>query len=345
MTKEGVGKIMIIDDENVVRELVSDMVGSLGYDVIDFSDPKKAIDYYRLNYETISLVFLDMIMPGLNGRETFFLLKKINRDVRSVILSGFSLNEDIEKILEEGCYAYIKKPIKIDELEKTLNMVLDLKKKEEIEIVSDSDPEIISFSEYNMDEELETLGMNAEIFVKMLKGFVENYSDAGNRMVYLAKEKKYDELFIFSHSIKSIAAGIGLLRLKAFSEVVESSCLEKNFADIESEAEYFKTEINNALDKVKEYLYKISDKDDSIKIAEKKETVETMVSYIDLLIKFAGKGRPRAVREVFEKNIVPAIAPFLDGNFKNDVAKMIKGYNFNDLENYLKEVRNSLNKG
>lgn len=345
MTKEGVGKIMIVDDEDVVRELVSDMVNSFGYDVVDFSDPKKAIDYYKLNYESISLVFLDMIMPGLNGRETFFLLKKINRDVQSVILSGFSLNEDIEKILEEGCYAYLKKPIKMDELEKTLNMVLNSKKKQATEIVFDDDPEIISFSEHNMDEELENMGMNAEIFVKMLKGFVENYSDAGNRMVNFAKEKKYNELFVFSHSIKSIAAGIGLLRLKAFSEAIEGSCLEKNFTDIESEAEYFKTEMNNALDKVKEYLYKISDKDDSIKIAEKEETVETMVSYMDLLIKFAGKGRPRAVREVFEKNILPAIAPFLDGNFKSDVAKMIKGYDFNDLESYLKEVKNDLNKG
>ena len=341
---EEIGKVMIVDDEDVVRELVSDMVDSLGYDVVDFADPKKAIDYYKNNHESIAVVFLDMMMPGLNGRETFFLLKKINRNIRSVILSGFSLNEDIEKILEEGCYAYLKKPVRMDELEKTLNMVLDLEKKEVIEITPDDAPEIISFSEYNMDEELENMGIKAEIFVKMLKRFVENYSDAGNRMVDFAKKKKYDDLFIFSHSIKSIAAGIGLLRLKAFSEVIESRCLEKNFAEIESEAEYFKTEIDNAIDRVKEYLYKISDKDDSIKIVEKKETVETMMSYIDQLIKFAGKGRPRLVREVFEKNIVPAIAPFLDVNFKNDVAKMIREYNFNDLESYLKIVKNNLGK-
>jgi len=342
---EKIGKVMIIDDEDVVRELVSDMVDSLGYEVIDFSDPKKAIDYYKKNYKEVSVVFLDMIMPGLNGRETFFLLKEINRSIRSVILSGFSLNEDIEKILEEGCYAYLKKPVKMDELEKTLNMVLNLEEKVVVEVASDDDPEIISFSEYNMNEELENMGMSAEIFVKMLKGFVENYSDAGNRMVDFAKKKKYEDLFIFSHSIKSIAAGIGLLRLKAFSEVIESSCLEKNFAEIESEAEYFKTEIDNALDKVKEYLYKVSEKNNSVKIAEKKETPETMTPYIDQLIKYAGKGRPRMVREVFEQNIVPAIAPFLDVNFKNDVAKMIKGYKFNDLETYLKEVKNSLNKG
>ena len=338
-------KIMVVDDEDVVRELVSDMIGSLGYEVIGFADPKKAIDYYKKNHEYISVVFLDMIMPGLNGRETFFLLKKINRDIKSVILSGFSLNEDIEKILEEGCYAYLKKPVKVDALEKTLDMVLHSEKPGGTMTGADDEPEIISFSEYNMDEELENTGMDAKIFIRMLKRFVENYSDAGNKMIDLAKGKKYEELFVYSHSIKSIAAGIGLLRLKAFSEIIESSCLEKNLSEIESEALYFKTEMDSALDRVKEYLHKVKEKVGETKIAEKKETVETMIFYIDRLIKYSEKGRPRQAKEAFEKYIVPAIAPFLDVNFKYEVAKMIKDYDLNDLEVYLKKVKNSLNKG
>jgi len=347
MGSDAVGKIMIIDDEDVVRELIKDMVESLGYQVVDFSDPKKAIDYYKENYESITVVFLDMIMPGLNGRETFFLLKEINRDIKSIVLSGFSLNEDIEKILKEGCCAYLKKPVRINEFERTLDMVLnpDVKNDMKFGIDESTDvPEIISFGEYNMDEEFNNMGLNEEIFTKMLKRFIENYSDAAVKMVELAKKKKYDELFIFSHSIKSIAAGIGLLRLKAFSELIESSCLEKSFSEIESEVEYFKTEFDCVLDKIAEYLFKVKEKDGADKIEEKEENVESIVVYIDELIKYAGKGRPRQIREIFEKKFIPAIAPFLDVSFKNDVAKMIRNYNYNELIIYLKKIKNSINK-
>lgn len=339
-------KIMIIDDENVVRELVSDMVESLGYTVIDFADPKKGIDYYKKNWEEVDLVLLDMIMPGLNGRETFFLLKKINRDIKSIVLSGFSVNEDIEKILKEGCYAYLKKPVKVDELERTIGKVLNFESIDNKIVAEDDDPEVISFSEYNMEEGLENTGMNPQIFIKMLKRFVENYSDAGEKISKLFNEKKYNELFVYSHSIKSLAAGIGLSRLKAFSEIIESSCLGKNYSEVEHEVEYFKKEIENALDRVRSYLEKNEEKEEVENEEEEKDApVEVMVSYINKMIKYSEKGRPFKVREIFEKSVIPSIAPYLDPNFKYEVAQMVRNYDFNDLATYLKEVKNSLNKG
>ena len=338
-------KIMIIDDEDVVRELVSDMIESLGYEVTGFSDPKKGIDHYKKNWENIDLVLLDMIMPGLNGRETFFLLKKINRNIKSVVLSGFSVNEDIEKILDEGCYAYLKKPVKVDELDRTIQKVLNSESMDENIIDNDNDPEIISFSEYNLEEGLENTGMDSEIFIKMLKRFVENYSDAGDRVSAMFREKKYNELYVYSHSVKSIAAGIGLLRLKAFSEIIESSCLEKNYSDIKDKLDFFHKEMENAMDRIRAYLDKEDKKDEVFKRDEKEESVEVIISYIDKLIRYSEKGRPVKVKNLFEKTIVPVIIPYLDVDFKYKVAKMIRDYNFNDLAVYLKEIKNSINKG
>ena len=338
-------KIMIIDDEDVVRELVSDMIESLGYEVTGFSDPKKGIDHYKNNWADVDLVLLDMIMPGLNGRETFFLLKKINRNIKSVVLSGFSVNEDIEKILDEGCYAYLKKPVKVDELERTIQKVLNSESMDENIIDNDNDPEIISFSEYNLEEGLENTGMDSEIFIKMLKRFIENYSDAGERVSAMFREKKYNELYVYSHSVKSIAAGIGLLRLKAFSEIIESSCLEKKYSDIKDKLDFFHKEMENAMDRIRVYLDKEDEEDEVFKRDEKEEPAEVIISYIDKLIRYSEKGRPVKAKNVFEKAIIPAIIPYLDSNFKYKVAKMIRDYNFNDLAVYLKEIKDSINKG
>lgn len=341
-------KILIIDDEDVVRELVSDMIESLGYEAIGFADPKKGIDFYKNNWGDIAVVLLDMIMPGLNGRETFFLLKNINRDIKSIILSGFSVNEDIEKILKEGCYAFLKKPVKVHELEKTITRVLNSENISEKIVDEDDDEdddEIISFSEYNLDEGLDSTGMNPEIFVKMLKRFVENYSDAGEKVLKLLKERKYNELFVFSHSIKSIAAGIGLSRLKAFSEIIESSCLEKNFSEIESQSVFFYKEIENSLDRVKTYLDKMEEDKGEDDLEEQEVPVDTMIVYLNKLLKTSKKGRPLVAMNIFKNSILPTIAPYLDVDFKYRVAAMIKDYDLKDLAEYLQEVINSLNKG
>jgi len=225
MNNKNHGHVMIVDDEDIVRLLLCDMVKNFGYRVTDFSDPMEAIDFYEKNHESVDLVLLDMIMPKLSGRETFFLLKKINRNIKSIVLSGFSLNEDIEKMLKEDCLFHLRKPVKINELKNTINKIMLLHEENiqgtfEIESVSKN----LLIYEADVKEALSNLGGNIDLYLKMLNKFIVNYKDSANKIKKLAEVSNYEDLFVFSHSIKSVAASLGFSKLKIVSENIENAC-------------------------------------------------------------------------------------------------------------------------
>jgi two-component system, chemotaxis family, CheB/CheR fusion protein len=105
--------ILLVDDENIVRSILSEMLELHSCSVIPCSCGKDAVDVYEKKYKNIDLVILDMIMPDLNGLETFRELKKINPDIKAIILSGYSMNDDISQTLKEGALAFIQKPVSI----------------------------------------------------------------------------------------------------------------------------------------------------------------------------------------------------------------------------------------
>lgn len=109
--KVGINKkrIMIIDDEYLVRMIVKEMLVSLGYQVFDFEDGGSALNYYKLNYSNIDLIICDMIMPKLSGVEVLDKMLEINENVKFIILSGYS-NEEFN--INDKIFDYLKKPIK-----------------------------------------------------------------------------------------------------------------------------------------------------------------------------------------------------------------------------------------
>ena len=89
------------------------------------SSGREAIDIYTEHIDTVDLIALDMIMPEMNGRATFEELKKINADVKVLLVSGYSLNKQVEEMLDLGCNGFIQKPFDIIELSRTLREVFD----------------------------------------------------------------------------------------------------------------------------------------------------------------------------------------------------------------------------
>jgi len=69
-------------------------------------------------------VLLDMIMPGMDGRETFLALQKINPDIKALLASGFSLNGDAQRILDEGVSDFIQKPYGRRDLSRKLAAII-----------------------------------------------------------------------------------------------------------------------------------------------------------------------------------------------------------------------------
>lgn len=114
-------KILIIDDEEFLRMLLADLLHELGHDVIQAGDGVEGIKIYKEKKDEIDLVILDVIMPLMDGFETFKELKYLNKDVKVIFTSGFSPDKKVQDLMsEEKNVRYVQKPYQVEELEKTI---------------------------------------------------------------------------------------------------------------------------------------------------------------------------------------------------------------------------------
>jgi len=113
---EGQGTVLIIDDEELMLEVNIEMLTYLGFQTKAFDNGKDAISWYRKNYETITFAIIDMIMPDLNGKETFRELKSINSDLCAIISTGYSYEHEADTLIQEGISGFIQKPFNSQKL-------------------------------------------------------------------------------------------------------------------------------------------------------------------------------------------------------------------------------------
>ncbi len=111
----GTGTILVVDDEEEVRDVCKDMLEVLGYSVSTVSSGEEAIAYLGIN--DIDLVVLDMIMgKGLNGRQTFEAIHDRNPAQRVILASGYAKNVDAHAAINAGALGFIHKPYTLEAL-------------------------------------------------------------------------------------------------------------------------------------------------------------------------------------------------------------------------------------
>ncbi|MDA3838868.1 MAG: ATP-binding protein, partial [Candidatus Delongbacteria bacterium] len=118
-------KILIIDDEKMVLETTSEVLKSLKYIPIQAMSGIDGLELFKNEYENISLVILDMIMPQMDGEEIYRELKKIDPRVRVLISSGYSITGKIRSILDNGGRGFIQKPFNITNLSIKIKNILE----------------------------------------------------------------------------------------------------------------------------------------------------------------------------------------------------------------------------
>jgi CheY-like chemotaxis protein len=105
----GSGTILVIDDEETVRNVARIALERCGYEVLTAEDGQKGVDLFDQNPETISLILLDMAMPGLSGEETLKRIRETRADTPVVVSSGFS-ETDARAKFGDGISAFLQKP-------------------------------------------------------------------------------------------------------------------------------------------------------------------------------------------------------------------------------------------
>lgn len=118
--------ILLVDDEQRILTVGRELCKALGYGVLTAESGRKALEIYTEKKDEISLVILDMIMPEMNGLETFLQLKKQNPQVRVLLSTGYSIDEKAQKMLKKGCKGYILKPYSVIDFSHKIREVLAL---------------------------------------------------------------------------------------------------------------------------------------------------------------------------------------------------------------------------
>ena len=118
---------MLVDDEVMILDVGQRMLNKLGYNVLTAKDGVEALEIYRENRDNIDVIILDMVMPKLNGGDTFDQIKALNSEARVLLSSGYSINGQATEILNRGCDGFIQKPFNMQSLSQNIRMVLDKK--------------------------------------------------------------------------------------------------------------------------------------------------------------------------------------------------------------------------
>jgi len=122
---KGTGTILLVDDEEMIRTVGTKILERLGYKILPAESGQRAISIYRDGKDEIDLVILDMIMPGMGGRETYKMLKQINPGVKVLISSGYGLEEE-GPMIEDDNLDFIQKPYRIEALSQKIADMLNM---------------------------------------------------------------------------------------------------------------------------------------------------------------------------------------------------------------------------
>ncbi len=123
---ESSGTLLVVDDERKVLNMAAKVLSKLGYRVIEAAGGKEAVKIYRKNKGKIDLIILDMIMPEMGGREVYQKIKTINPQVKVLITSGYSIDDEVKQILQQNGARFVAKPFSMKDLYQAISKILNL---------------------------------------------------------------------------------------------------------------------------------------------------------------------------------------------------------------------------
>lgn len=114
MLEQGKGqvRILIVDDDTAIADILKDIVARAGHDVSVCYDGLSAVDCVESG--AYDLLILDLMLPGVEGLEVFKVAKAVNPDVLVIIITGYATLETAIAAIKEGAYDFIQKPFKLD---------------------------------------------------------------------------------------------------------------------------------------------------------------------------------------------------------------------------------------
>ena len=124
--KGGDETILLVDDEEYIRELGVELLSNVGYEVLTATDGENALQLYRKEQQRIDLIILDLVIPGMGGKKCYEEILKINPQAKILIVSGYySVNGPGKEAMEAGAKGFVGKPFDVSHMLKAVRDILD----------------------------------------------------------------------------------------------------------------------------------------------------------------------------------------------------------------------------
>lgn len=120
----GTETILVVDDETIVRQMVTAVLKEYGYKVLAVPSGAEAVEMLKELQGRIHLVLLDMVMPGMDGEMTFHALREVDTEVPVLLTSGFAEEERSNRLIKAGAKGMIHKPYKSEALAARIRKIL-----------------------------------------------------------------------------------------------------------------------------------------------------------------------------------------------------------------------------
>jgi CheY-like chemotaxis protein len=116
--------VLIVDDDDMVRRATGEAIKYLGYNAVEASTGRMAIDLVRARPDRFSVVLLDLVMPELTGAETFRELQKIRDDLPVIVCTGYAADGHIDAAMRRKIAGLVQKPFTPERLKSAIEQVV-----------------------------------------------------------------------------------------------------------------------------------------------------------------------------------------------------------------------------
>ena len=257
------GKVLIVDDLPVNLKVACGLLEPYGLQIDTAESGQKAIDLIKSGIK-YDLVFMDHLMPDMDGIEAVRLIREFEKEVPIVALTANALTGTMEMFLSNGFNGFIPKPIDIFQLDEALNQwVLDKQKiATEIQAVkeeaknekTDQNGTVLLIQGLDTQHGISMTGGTKDGYINVLSMFSK---DAQDRLPLLQTMPSHESLTMFVtqvHALKSASYSIGAAHIAALAEDLERAGIIKDLAIIEDKLPGFTEQLTELITNIKAAL-------------------------------------------------------------------------------------------
>ena len=128
-------KIFVVDDHRDIAEGLAEVLRMQGHEVDVAFGGEQAVRMFKEN--DYDIAFMDVMMPGMNGVESFLAIRRHKPNAKVVMMTGYSVEQLLDQVVEKGAYGVLHKPVIVDDILKTLERV----KSEGLVLIADANPQ------------------------------------------------------------------------------------------------------------------------------------------------------------------------------------------------------------